>query len=86
MRKMLKARILEEARYYIDNNSTLRATALHFGVSKSTIHKDLCTRLWDISYPLSIQVEAIINKNIAERALRGGMATKEKYINLKKQV
>lgn len=85
-RNEMKSRILEEARYYIDNKSTFRATAKKFDVSKSTVHKDLSERLWDISYPLAVQVDAIINQNLDERALRGGMATKQKYLNLEKQV
>lgn len=81
--KEMESRILEEALYYIDNHSTFRSTAKKFGISKSTVHKDLSERLWDISYSLALKVDSIIKENINERALRGGMATKQKYLNLK---
>ena len=78
-RKDIERRILEEARFFIDNNSTVRKTANAFGLSKSTIYLDLAKKLPNYSHPLSVKVYAILNKNKEERALRGGNATAAKY-------
>lgn len=81
---IIKQRTLEEARFFIDNQSTVRATAKVFNVSKSTIHKDLTQRLSSFSPILYDRVLEIISKNTDERAIRGGQATKRKYESLKK--
>lgn len=75
----IKCRVLEEARYFIDHNSTVRETARVFGISKSTVFLDLSKRLSDYSYPLSLQVNSVLKQNKAERAIRGGIATAKKY-------
>lgn len=71
------------ADYLIRNNTTVRATALYFGISKSTVHKDLTERLCKTNPPLFSAVKAVLDKNKAERHLRGGEATKRKYLSLK---
>lgn len=83
----IRNRTLEEARFFIDNKSTVRATAEAFSkkydyVSKSTVHKDLTQRLPDFSTTLYEEVLEIISINTKERALRGGEATKKKYKSL----
>lgn len=82
----IKNRVLEEARFFIDKNSTVRATAEAFSIygqsiTKSTVHKDLTERLPTISPLLYDRVYEILQKNKAERHLRGGEATRKKYLN-----
>lgn len=68
--------------YMIENRATVRAAAKHFGISKSTVHKDLSQRLPAFNRPLYLQVKEILDLNKAERHIRGGIATKEKYERL----
>ena len=82
--KEMKNRTLEEARYIIDNHATVRQTAKNFGVSKSTVHMDVTERLLDYSSILFEGVKIVLSENKAERALRGGLATKKKYLLLRK--
>lgn len=82
-RRERKSRILEEARYLIDNHATVRQTAKYFGVSKSTVHKDIAERLPNYSSTLANEANKVLAKNKAERALRGGLATQRKYRLLK---
>lgn len=65
--------------YVLDNNTTVRAAAKHYGISKSTVHKDITDKLKDCNYPLYCDVKAVLEQNKAERHIRGGKATKEKY-------
>jgi putative DeoR family transcriptional regulator (stage III sporulation protein D) len=65
--------------YMIENNTTVRAAAAKFGVSKSTVHKDLTERLRRIDPVLFEQVRVVLEQNKAERHIRGGLATKRKY-------
>ncbi len=65
--------------YIAEHGATVRATAAAFGLSKSTVHKDVSTRLWYQSPALFTQVRAVLARNKAERHLRGGAATREKY-------
>ena len=65
--------------YMIDTGSTVRAAAKHFGISKSTVHKDLCQRLPQCDPSLYRQVRALLDRNRQERHIRGGMATRRKY-------
>ena len=69
------------AAYIIDNNATVRQAAAIFGISKSTVHKDLISKLKYINPMLYSQVKVVLEKNKAERHLRGGEATKRKYLN-----
>lgn len=70
--------------YLAENNSTVRETARHFSISKSTVHKDLRDKLPKINKPLYTAVCAVLETNKNERHLRGGIATKEKYKKLRK--
>ena len=67
------------ASYIIDNNATVRQAAQYFSISKSTVHKDLVWKLKYINPSLYSQVKKVLDKNKAERHLRGGEATKRKY-------
>ena len=67
------------AEYVLDTGSTVRAAALHFGISKSTVHKDLTYKLKRLNPPLCERVKAILELNKSERHLRGGEATRLKY-------
>ena len=85
VKERIEQRTLDEANYIIANKTTVRATAQAYDkVSKSTVHKDLTERLEDISKSLYDEVQMILNKNKAERAIRGGMATRQKYLDMKK--
>lgn len=66
--------------YVIENGSTVRAAAIHFGISKSTVHKDLAYKLKRINPPLYSAVKEILDKNKSERHIRGGEATRRKYL------
>ncbi|MBR5516773.1 MAG: sporulation transcriptional regulator SpoIIID [Firmicutes bacterium] len=82
MKDYIEERVLELANYIIETNSTVRATANKFRVSKSTVHKDVTERLLEINPVLAHEVKEILDNNKAERHLRGGMATREKYKHL----
>ena len=71
------------AHYIIETKDTVRSTAKKFGVSKSTVHKDVSDRLLKINPVLAKEVREILDENKAERHLRGGMATKLKYLKEK---
>ena len=79
MRDYIEERTLDVANYIIENKCTVRAAATHFNISKSTIHKDICERLPYLNRELACNARAVLEVNKAERHLRGGMATKEKY-------
>ena len=79
MKPDIEERACELAVYIIENKTTVRDAAKRFGVSKSTVHKDLSERLQYISTPLYSQVKEILETNKAERHIRGGMATRRKY-------
>ena len=71
------------AHYIIDSKDTVRGAAKKFGVSKSTVHKDLSERIIKINPSLAQEVRLILDENKAERHIRGGMATKKKYKQMK---
>jgi putative DeoR family transcriptional regulator (stage III sporulation protein D) len=75
----IEERAVNLAHYIIDSKDTVRGAAKKFGVSKSTVHKDVSERLLQINRALAIQVREVLNENKAERHIRGGMATKLKY-------
>ncbi len=75
----MERRALDLAVYIIENRTTIRATAKRFGISKSTVHKDLTQRLKHCDTDLYIQVKELLEVNKAERHIRGGLATKQKY-------
>ena len=67
------------ALYLIENRTTVRAAAKKFGISKSTVHKDLSERLPVYNWTLYLQVKEILEENKAQRHIRGGLATRRKY-------
>ena len=75
----MEARACDLAEYLLANNTTVHAAAKQFGVSKSTVHKDLTERLEKINPALYQQVRQLLDRNKAERHIRGGMATRRKY-------
>ena len=79
MKGNMEERAQELALYIIENKATVRAAAQKFGISKSTVHKDLSERLPVINRALYQQVKAVLDENKAERHIRGGMATRKKY-------
>ena len=79
----IEERATELAHYIIDSKDTVRGAAKQFGVSKSTVHKDVSERLLKINPGLATEVREILDENKAERHIRGGMATKKKYVELK---
>lgn len=80
-----KNRLIEEiALYVVENNSTVRQTAKYFGISKSTIHKYLTVSLKEINFDLYVKTDYVLQKNKLERHIRGGIATKMKYLNARK--
>ena len=81
MRDNMEESIVSLALYIIENRATVRAAASRFGISKSTVHKDVSKRLKTINYPLYTQVKEVLEQNKAERHIRGGLATKQKYMN-----
>ena len=85
MKDYIEERVLELAHYIISTNSTVRAAARKFRVSKSTVHKDVTERLLEINPGLAKEVKDVLENNKAERHLRGGMATKEKYQHAKEK-
>lgn len=75
----IEQRACDIAVYIVENRSTVRAAAKQFGVSKSTVHKDLTERLRRVNPALYSQVRELLDLNKAERHIRGGMATRRKY-------
>ena len=79
MRDDIEQRACDLAAYIIQHNASVRSAAKQFGISKSTVHKDLTERLQQGHPGLYAEVKAILERNKAERHLRGGMATRRKY-------
>lgn len=75
----MEQRARELAQYLIENRTTVRAAAKKFGVSKSTVHKDLSERLAQCDRVLYAQVKVILDENKSQRHIRGGLATRRKY-------
>ena len=82
MKDYIEERAVEIASYIIETNVTVRQTAKKFGVSKSTVHKDVTERLLQINPSLAADARKILDTNKAERHIRGGLATREKYLHL----
>ena len=80
MKASVDLRAIELAEYIIENKATVRATAKKFGVSKSTVYVDVSERLKNLSPGLYNDVRKILDVNKAERHIRGGMATKQKFL------
>ena len=79
MKTNIEQRACDLAAYIIESRATVRAAAKHFGISKSTVHKDLSERLKHINRSLYLQVKEVLEYNKAERHIRGGLATRAKY-------
>ena len=79
MKSHIEERAIVVAKYILEKNTTVRQTAKTFGVSKSTIHKDVTERLEEINPSLAQEVKKVLEKNKSERHIRGGLATKLKY-------
>ena len=79
MKGNMEERACDLALYIIENKTTVRAAAKRFGISKSTVHKDIQDRLPTFNRPLYLQVKAVLEENKAERHIRGGIATRKKY-------
>ena len=77
----IEERAVELARYIIDSKDTVRGAAKKFSISKSTVHKDITERLEKVNPSLAKEVREVLDENKAERHIRGGMATKLKYLN-----
>ncbi len=82
MKKYIEERAIEIGKYIIDYHATVRQTAKQFGISKSTVHKDVTDRLSQINPILAKEARVILDINKSERHIRGGMATKEKYLHI----
>ena len=77
----ISERVIKEAEYIIETNTTVRACASHFDISKSTVHKDVTERLIQINPSLASEARKILDLNKSERHIRGGLATREKYLH-----
>ncbi len=85
MKDYIEERVLSLAEYIINTNATVRSAAKQFKVSKSTVHKDVTERLMEISPSLAAEVKQVLEVNKAERHIRGGLATREKYHHEKEE-
>lgn len=81
MKDYIEERAVEIASYIIENNATVRQTAKQFGISKSTVHKDVTERLIQINPSLALAARRVLDINKSERHIRGGLATREKYLH-----
>ncbi len=82
MKDYIEERALEIASYIVETKATVRSTAKEFGVSKSTVHKDITDRLVQINPGLASQARKVLDVNKSERHIRGGLATREKYLHM----
>ena len=80
MKEYIEERAIAIANYIIESNATVRQTAKKFGISKSTVHKDVTERLLMINPALAARARQVLDINKSERHIRGGMATKDKYL------
>ena len=81
VKSYIEERAIEIANYIIENNATVRQAAKVFGISKSTVHKDCTERLIQINPALAAQARKVLDVNKKERHIRGGLATREKYLH-----
>lgn len=82
MKDYIEERAVEIANYIVETKATVRQTAKKFGISKSTVHKDVTERLLQFNPPLAVEARKILDLNKSERHIRGGLATREKYLHL----
>lgn len=83
MKAYIEERAVTLANYIVENKTTVRDAAKVFGISKSSVHKDVAERLWEINQALAKEVALILSENKADRHIRGGQATKQKYEMMK---
>ena len=83
MKEYIEKRAIDIANYIVEHNTTVRQTAKQFGISKSTVHKDVAERLVLINPSLAAQARKVLDMNKSERHIRGGLATREKYLHEK---
>jgi len=81
VKQYIEERAIAIANYIIASNATVRQTAGKFGISKSTVHKDVTERLMQINPSLASDARQVLDINKSERHIRGGMATREKYLH-----
>lgn len=81
MKDYIEERAIDIANYIIENNATVRQTAKQFGISKSTVHKDVTERLMQVNPALAREARKVLDVNKSERHIRGGLATREKYLH-----
>jgi len=84
LKDYIEQRAIEIANYIIQYNATVRQTAKQFGISKSTVHKDVTDRLMQINPTIARQARCVLDVNKSERHIRGGLATREKYLHQQK--
>lgn len=85
MKAYIEERVITLANYIVEHKATVRKTAKDFNISKSTVHKDVTERLHEINRALFKEVAEVLSENKADRHIRGGEATKQKYALLKEQ-
>ena len=83
MQEHIRERVLTVSEYILENSATVRQTARRYGVSKSTVHKDVTERLPQLNELAAARVRSVLDNNKAERHLRGGEATRLKYLHLR---
>ena len=81
----MRLRVMQAAEYILETGATVRACAVKFGVSKTTIHKDMRDRLPRMDEELCAQVDEVLKRNLRERHLRGGDATRQKFQRLREE-
>ena len=81
LKDYIEERAVEVANYIVENGATVRQTAKQFRISKSTVHKDVAERLPQVNPTLAAQARKVLDMNKSERHIRGGMATREKYLH-----
>lgn len=81
MKDYIEERAITIANYIVECNATVRQTAKKFGISKSTVHKDVTERLAQVNPSLATEARKVLDVNKSERHIRGGLATKEKYLH-----
>jgi len=86
LKEYIEERAVEIGNYIIEMKATVRQTAKKFGVSKSTVHKDVTSRLVSLNPALARQAREVLDVNKSERHIRGGLATREKYLHQHKEL
>ena len=82
MKPYIEKRVVEIGTYIVEKSATVRQAAKNFGVSKSTVHKDVAERLPQIDVELAKEARSVLDVNKSERHIRGGMATRKKYAHI----